>query len=98
MHRAHPGALAIEPAADVQQTRGVPGGADLGAGRDTAWILSLSIAAEVSAFLTENVPPKPQHSPLSGSSTSSIPRTFRSSRSGASPSFSSAGHGSSGDR
>ena len=35
--------------------------------------LSASIAAEVSAFLTANVPPKPQHSSASGSSTSSMP-------------------------
>ena len=47
--------------------------------------LSLSIAIDVSAFLTENVPPKPQHSSEWGSSTRSIPRTARSSRNGASP-------------
>src|SRR6266576_537860 len=47
--------------------------------------LSSSIAVEVSAFLTANVPPKPQHSAASGSSTSSRPRTPRSSRSGAAP-------------
>ena len=47
--------------------------------------LSPSIAIEVSAFLTANVPPKPQHSRAPSSSTRSIPRTLRSSRSGRSP-------------
>ena len=42
-------------------------------------------AVEVSAFLTANVPPKPQHTSASGSSTSSRPATLRSSRSGRSP-------------
>src|SRR5579883_1227486 len=46
---------------------------------------SLSIAREVSAFFTANVPPKPQHSCAPGSSTSSRPRTARSRRRGASP-------------
>ena len=48
-------------------------------------ILSSSIAAEVSAFLTANVPPKPQHSSASGSSTRSMPPTARRSFSGRSP-------------
>src|ERR671912_1041486 len=51
----------------------------------TRLILSPSIAAEVSAFLTAKVPPNPQHSSASESSTRSIPRTFRNSSSGASP-------------
>ena len=51
----------------------------------TARTLSASIADETSAFLTANVPPKPQHSVASGSSTSSMPLTAPSSRSGRSP-------------
>ena len=47
--------------------------------------LSVSIAIEVSAFLTANVPPNPQHSAASGSSCRSMPLTARSSRSGRSP-------------
>ncbi len=47
--------------------------------------LSLSMASETPAFLTEKVPPKPQHSVASGSSSSSRPRTLASSRCGASP-------------
>ena len=47
--------------------------------------LSASIASETSAFLIEKVPPKPQHSAASGSSSSSSPRTCASSRCGASP-------------
>ena len=47
--------------------------------------LSASMASETSAFLIENVPPKPQHSVASGSSSSSSPRTCASRRSGASP-------------
>ena len=43
----------------------------------TRRILSESIAAEVSAFLTAKVPPNPQHSSASESSTRSMPRTFR---------------------
>src|ERR687894_732235 len=50
--------------------------------------LSPSIAAEVSAFFTANVPPNPQHCSASPSSTRSIPRTLRKSSSGASPTFS----------
>src|SRR5204863_10206609 len=49
--------------------------------------LSASIALDVSAFLTAKVPPKPQHSVESCSSTSSRPRTRPSSRSGASPTW-----------
>ena len=45
-------------------------------------ILSASIAVDVSAFFSANVPPKPQHESAWGSSTSSSPRTLRSSRSG----------------
>ncbi len=51
----------------------------------TQRILSPSIAIDVSAFFTANVPPNPQHSSALGSSTRSIPRTARSSLSGASP-------------
>jgi len=51
----------------------------------TSRSLSPSIAIEVSAFLTANVPPNPQHSAGCSSSTSSIPRTARSSRCGRSP-------------
>ena len=47
--------------------------------------LSETIATDVSAFLTANVPPKPQHSSARGSSTRSSPRTARSSRTGRSP-------------
>ena len=57
--------------------------------RARARSLSESIAIDVSAFLIANVPPKPQHSSPSRSSTRSIPRTARSSRSGASPTCSS---------
>ena len=39
--------------------------------------LSPSIAIDVSAFFTANVPPNPQHSSARGSSTRSIPRTAR---------------------
>ena len=46
----------------------------------TADALSSPIAAEVSEFLTANVPPKPQHSSARGRSTSSSPRTARSRR------------------
>src|SRR5918998_3030846 len=49
--------------------------------------LSPSIAIEVSAFLIANVPPKPQHSLASGSSTKSMPRTALRSSKGASPTF-----------
>src|SRR3712207_8522173 len=48
-------------------------------------ILSVSIAVEVSEFLTAKVPPKPQHCSAPGSSTSVSPRTARSSCSGRSP-------------
>ena len=48
-------------------------------------ILSASIAVDVSAFFTANVPPNPQHCSAAGSSTRSSPRTWRSSRSGLSP-------------
>ena len=51
----------------------------------TLRILSASIAVDTSAFFTANVPPNPQHSSASGSSTSSSPRTEESSRSGPSP-------------
>ena len=45
-----------------------------------ALTLSARMAADVSAFLTANVPPNPQHSSASGSSTSSMPRTAGRSR------------------
>ena len=48
-------------------------------------ILSASIAVEVSAFFTANVPPNPQQTSASGSSVSVSPRTSRSRRSGLSP-------------
>ena len=51
----------------------------------TFLILSASIAVDVSAFLSANVPPNPQHWSASGSSSRVIPRTLRSSRSGLSP-------------
>ncbi len=51
----------------------------------TCLALSAPIAIEVSAFLIAKVPPNPQHSSAAGSSTRSIPRTSRSSRSGRSP-------------
>ena len=51
----------------------------------TAATLSSSMAVDVSAFLTANVPPKPQHCSAPGSSTRSMPPTSRSSRSGLSP-------------
>ena len=51
----------------------------------TAATLSAQIAADTSAFFTENVPPNPQQDSASGRSTRSRPRTARSSRSGASP-------------
>lgn len=51
----------------------------------TALILSASIAVEVSAFVTENVPPKPQHWSAAGSSTRSMPRTDLNSANGFSP-------------
>jgi hypothetical protein len=52
----------------------------------TARTLSESMAIEVSASLMAKVPPNPQHSSASGSSTRSIPLTARSRRVGASPS------------
>src|SRR5690606_16982389 len=51
----------------------------------TLRILSASMAVDVSAFFSANVPPNPQHWSASGSSISVIPRTRRSSRSGLSP-------------
>src|SRR5204862_8301118 len=65
-----------EPSTAVQTTAPVD---------STASHLSFSIALDVSAFFSENVPPKPQHSSARGSSTSSRPRTLRSRRMGASP-------------
>ena len=56
--------------------------------RRTAATLSAHMAADTSAFFTANVPPNPQHASASGRSTSSRPRTARSSRSGASPTLS----------
>jgi hypothetical protein len=53
---------------------------------DSTWrILSASIAVDVSGFLSANVPPNPQHWSAAGSSINVIPRTWRSSRSGLSP-------------
>ena len=85
VHGPHPGPQPGQAAADVQQAGGVAGRADLGPGVQHRRILSASIAVEMSAFFTANVPPKPQHSSAPGSSTRSIPRTARSSRSGLSP-------------
>ena len=51
----------------------------------TCRTLSESIAIDVSAFLTANVPPNPQHSRSPSRSTSSMPRTADSSRRGRSP-------------
>ena len=52
----------------------------------TCRTLSESIAIDVSAFFTANVPPNPQHSRAPSNSTKSIPRTSRSNRAGRSPS------------
>ena len=67
MHRAHAGAAAREPAADLQEARAV----DARCTRrrrvaSSSSHLSASIAVEVSAFLIANVPPKPQHSVARG--------------------------------
>ena len=78
--RAPPMCIRHELSADVQTSARVS---------STLRSLSESIAIEVSAFLTANVPPKPQHSCASASSTRSMPCTARSSRSGASPTCSS---------
>ena len=51
----------------------------------TARALSDTIALDTSAFFSEKVPPNPQHSSDPGRSTSSRPRTARSSRCGLSP-------------
>src|SRR5262249_38875959 len=51
----------------------------------TERILSASMAVDTAPFLTANVPPNPQHTSASGSSTRSMPATLRSSRSGRSP-------------
>src|SRR5437868_3409528 len=51
----------------------------------TARILSVRIAAEVSAFFIAKVPPKPQQASACGSSTRSMPRTARSNWRGLSP-------------
>jgi hypothetical protein len=72
MHRANTGALAGEPHTSAPVSR-------------IRRSLSVSIAVEVSAFLTAKVPPNPQHSSASASSRSSIPPTARNSRSGLSP-------------
>src|SRR4029079_1479992 len=98
VHRPHAGALAAKRAADVHQARVVRRRAHLRlrvedppqlVGERSGRSLSESIASEVSAFLTANVPPKPQHSVASGRSTRSIPRTASSSRRGRSPTCSS---------
>ena len=65
---------ARQGAADLHQARHVHCGDDLGARLDDASILSSRIALDVSAFLTANVPPNPQHSSDRGSSASSRPR------------------------
>ena len=53
--------------ADVHQAGGISAAATTLAPESTmARTLSLPIASEVSAFLTENVPPKPQHWSASG--------------------------------
>ena len=91
MDRAHAGALTVERAADLHQAGIVGRRADLGAGVEDAaqlvaehrhrgvGVLDRERAAEAAAFLARR-----------GSSTRSIPRTARSSRSGASPTGSSA--------
>src|SRR5215207_7851357 len=44
--------------------------------RSMASIFSSRIATEISGYLTENVPPKPQQASAFWSSTNSAPRTF----------------------
>ena len=44
----------------------------------TAAVLSRTMAVEMSGYLTQNVPPKPQHTSASGSSASVSPSTFAS--------------------
>ena len=52
-----------EPAADLQQARGVDRGAHLGAARlELVALVRRASPLDVSAFLSANVPPKPQHS------------------------------------
>ena len=58
--------LAREAASDLQKARCVDGGADVAPVEAIAAHLSTTIAVEVSAFLSENVPPKPQHSSAPG--------------------------------
>ena len=85
MERAHAGPLARQRAADVHEARVVARRADLGPGVEHGAHLVGEHGYEVSAFFTAKVPPKPQHSRASGSSTRSMPRTARSSRRGRSP-------------
>ena len=86
MQGAHAVARAPQAAADVHQARAVGRRADLARRvARTLRSLSASIASETSAFLIAKVPPKPQHSCASGSSTRSMPRTARSRRSGLVP-------------
>ena len=67
---AHGEPAPLEPAADVHQARGVArADARRRRSRSTRRSLSASIAVETSAFLTANVPPKPQHSFASASAT-----------------------------
>ena len=44
----------------------------------TAAVLSRTMAVEMSGYLTQKVPPKPQHTSASGNSVSSSPSTFAS--------------------
>ena len=68
------GAQPGQAAADVHQARRVAGRSTTSAPvARTLRILSASIAVEVSAFFSANVPPKPQHWSARGSSTRSMP-------------------------
>ena len=74
MERPHAEPATAKAAADVHQARAVARADAVGARRARSRpSFSSSIALETSAFLTANVPPKPQHSSASGSSTSSSP-------------------------
>ena len=69
-----PGAQPGQAAADVHQAGRVAGRAAPRRRCDSTWrILSASIAVDVSAFFSANVPPNPQHWSAAGSSTRSMP-------------------------
>ena len=61
----------------IRQPRS-PASTSVGAGRlDRRAALSSTILVEISGYLTQNVPPKPQQTSASGSSASSRPRNAR---------------------